>query len=105
MASGPNRMCYTNGSYSTWTENCCIHLCSRGFYIVKFDTAKDKDYALNEEPWFWGNVCLFMTLWFLRFDANAMVVFKMPVWVRLHNLLLHLSGYIIYHYISGTTKY
>lgn len=30
-----------------------------------------------------------MTPWFPYFDANTMVVSKMPVWVRLHNLPLH----------------
>eukprot|EP00253_Pinus_taeda_P003030 PITA_03030 len=75
--------------YSTWTTNCDIHLCSKGFFIVRFDTVKEREYALHEGPWFWGNVGLFMTPWFPGFDANAMVVSKMSVWVRLHNLPLH----------------
>lgn len=75
--------------FSTWTTNCDIHLCSKGFFIVKFDTAKEKDYALHEGPWFWGNAGLFMTPWFPGFDPSTMVVSKMSVWVRLHNLPLH----------------
>lgn len=30
-----------------------------------------------------------MSPWFSEFDANIMVVSKMPVWFRLHNLPLH----------------
>ena len=39
-------------------------------------------------PWFWGRAGLFITPWFPDFDANSMVVTKMPVWVRLPNLPL-----------------
>lgn len=74
---------------STWIENYDIKLHSRGFFIVKFDTTKDKDYVLNEGSWFWGNASLFMTPWFQGFNANTMLVSKMSVWVRLHNLPLH----------------
>lgn len=38
--------------YSIWTKNYDIHLCSKGFFIVKFYTVNDKEYALNEGPWF-----------------------------------------------------
>lgn len=75
--------------FSTWTENCDIHLCSRGFFVVNFDTLKFLDYIFKEGPWFWGNVGLFIIPWFLAFDANTMVVSEIPVWVRLHNLPLH----------------
>jgi len=54
---------------------------------LKFDT--DMDYALEELPWFWGSVVLFMIPWFAIFDANTMVVSKMSVWVKLHNLALY----------------
>eukprot|EP00253_Pinus_taeda_P006747 PITA_06747 len=75
--------------YSIWTEKCDIHLCSKGFFVVKFHTLNDKEYALNEEPWFWGNAGLFMTSWFPGFDLNNMVVSKIHVWVKLYNLPLH----------------
>jgi len=75
--------------YSIWIENCDIHLYSKGFFIVKFYTVNDKEYALNEGPWFWGNAGLFMTSWFPEFDPNTMVVSKMPMWVKLYNLPLH----------------
>ena len=75
--------------YSIWIENGDLHLYSKGFFIVKFNTVKDKKYALNEGPWFWGNARLFMTYWFSEFDPNTMVVSKMPVWVKLYNLPLH----------------
>lgn len=61
----------------------------KGFFIVKFDTVEGKDHALHEGPWFWGNAGLFTTPWFPGFDPSSMVVSKMPVWVRLHNLPLH----------------
>lgn len=70
-------------------ESCDIHLCSRGFFIVKFDATKDKDYVLNEGPWFWGNASLFMIPWFPGFDENIMVISKMFVWVKLQNLPFH----------------
>lgn len=38
--------------FSTWTTNCDIYLCSKGFFIIQFDTQKDLDFALNEGPWF-----------------------------------------------------
>lgn len=75
--------------FSTWSTNFDIHLCSKGFFIVKFDTVKEKEHVLHEGPWFWGDAGLFMTPWFPGFDPSSMVVFKMPAWVRLHNLPLH----------------
>lgn len=59
------------------------------FFIVKFDMVKEREYVLHEGPWFWGNAGLFMIPWFQGFDAITMVVSKMPVWVRIHNLQLH----------------
>lgn len=88
--------------YSIWTENCDIHLCSKGFFIVKFDTIKDKDYALNEGPWFWGNAGLFVRSWFPDFDPNSMVVTKMPVWVKLFNLPIHFWHYKVLEGIGNT---
>lgn len=58
-------------------------------FIVKFDTVEEKYHALHEGPWFWGNAGLFTTPWFPGFDPSSMVVSKMPVRVRLHNLPLH----------------
>jgi len=75
--------------FSTWSTNCDIHLCSKGFFIVKFDTVNEKEYVLHEGPWFWGNARLFITPWFSSFNPSSIVVSKMPVWVRLHNLPLH----------------
>lgn len=88
--------------YSIWTENCDIHLCSKGFFIVKFETIKDKEYALNEGPWFWGNAGLFVKSWFPDFDPNSMVVTKMPVWVKLFNLPIHFWHYKVLEGIGNT---
>ena len=46
------------------------------------------DYVLNEVPWFWGRVGIFVTPWFPRLDGTSMVATKMLVWVRLHNIPL-----------------
>lgn len=75
--------------HTTWTEHCQINLCSKGFFIVNFYTEEEKERILNEGPWFWGNAGLFITPWFPEFDPNTMVVTRMPVWVRLHNLPIH----------------
>lgn len=75
--------------YSTWTTNCEIYLCPKGFFIVRFNTEQEKDSIINQGPWFWGSAGLFTTPWFSDFDANTMIVSKMPVWVRLHGLPLH----------------
>jgi len=71
--------------FATWSPTCEILLCSKGVFIVKFNTVQEKENIINKRQWFWGNAGLFMTPWFLEFDANTMV----PVWDRLHNLRLH----------------
>lgn len=75
--------------YSTWTPNCEIYLCPKGFFIVRFDTEQERDSIIKQGPWFWGSAGLFTTPWFSDFDATTMVVSTMPVWVRLHGLPLH----------------
>jgi len=56
---------------------------------VKFDTTKYMEFILNEGSWFWGSVGLFMIPFFLSFNENIMVVYKIPVWVKIHNIPLH----------------
>eukprot|EP00253_Pinus_taeda_P024239 PITA_24239 len=68
---------------------CDIHLCSKGFFIVKFASTEAKDTIISAGPWFWGTSGLSMTPWFPDFDPNKMTVSRMPVWVRLYNLPLH----------------
>jgi len=77
-----------NWIYSNWTNNCQILLCSKGFFIVQFELQEDCQKVITQGPWFWGRAGLFLTPWFPEFDANSMVVTKMPVWVRLPNLPL-----------------
>lgn len=43
-----------------------------------------------------------MTQWFSDFDANTMVVSKMLVWVRLHNLPLHFWHHYVLIAIGNT---
>jgi len=85
---------------------------SRGFFIVKFTMWEDFEYILQEGPWFWASVGLFVTPWFLDFDGHIMVVSRMSVWVRLYNLPLHFwphkvieaIGNILQWYIKKYTK-
>jgi len=79
--------------HTVWAKNCRIHLCSKGFFIVIFQEGGGREKILNEGPWFWGNTGLFVTPWFPEFDANSMVVTRMPVWVWLHNLPIHFWHY------------
>lgn len=75
--------------FTRWTMESEIHLCSKGFFIVKFSSQEVRDTVISTGPWFWGTSGLFMTPWFPDFDPNKMTVTKMPVWVRLYNLPLH----------------
>eukprot|EP00253_Pinus_taeda_P007922 PITA_07922 len=68
---------------------CDIYLCSKGFFIVRFASSEDREKIISNGPYFWGTSGLFMTPWFPDFDPNTMAVSKVPVWVRLYNLLLH----------------
>lgn len=43
----------------------------------------------QEVPWFWGSRGFFVTTWFPDIHGNIMVVSRMLVWVRFHNLPLH----------------
>lgn len=74
--------------FSSWSSNYEICLCPKGFFVVRFKTKWERDSLINQGPWFWGNVGLFITPWFLDFDVNTMKVSTMPIWVRLHNLPL-----------------
>lgn len=39
--------------HTTWTPNCEIYLCPKGFFIVRFNTKQEKKHILNKGPWFW----------------------------------------------------
>jgi len=77
-----------NWIHSNWTTSCQVLLCSKGFFVVQFESQEDYQKILVQGPWFWGRAGLFITPWFPEFDADTMVVTKMPVWVRLPNLPL-----------------
>jgi len=77
-----------NWIYTNWTIDCQILLCSKGFFVVQFEKQEECQKVITQGPWFWGRAGLFITPWFPEFDANSMVVTKMPVWVRLPNLPL-----------------
>ena len=65
--------------YTSWTMECDIHLCSKGFFIVKFASTEARDTIISAGPWFWGTSGLFMTPWFPDFDPNKMTVSRMLV--------------------------
>lgn len=75
--------------FTSWTMECDIHLCSKGFFIVRFASREVRDTIISAGPWFWGTSGLFMTPWFPYFDPNKMTVSEVPIWVRLYNLPLH----------------
>ena len=77
-----------NWIYTNWTTNCQILLCSKGFFVVQFESKEEYLKIREQGPWFWGRAGLFITPWFPEFDAHTMVVTKMPIWVRLPNLPL-----------------
>jgi len=77
-----------NWIHSNWTTSCQVLLCSKGFFVVQFESQEEYQKVLVQGPWFWGRAGLFITPWFPEFDADTMVVTKMPVWVRLPNLPL-----------------
>ncbi len=77
-----------NWIHSNWTTSCQVLLCSKGFFVVHFESQDDYQKILVQGPWFWGRAGLFITPWFPEFDVDNMVVTKMPVWVRLPNLPL-----------------
>lgn len=88
--------------FTHWALDCEIHLCSKGFFIVKFQTTEVRDLVIQEGPWFWASSGLFITPWFPEFDANTFIVSKIPVWVRLHNLPLHFWDQRILECIGNT---
>ena len=63
-------------------------LCSKGFFVVQFESHEYYQNIFTRGPWFWGRAGLFITPWFPEFDANSMVVTKMSVWEILSNLPL-----------------
>lgn len=65
--------------YSLLITNCDLYLCFKGFFIIQFDTQQDMEKFLNEGPWFWGRVGLFVTPWFPKFNETTMVVTTMLI--------------------------
>lgn len=47
--------------FTRWTLECEIHLYSKGFFIVKFNSLEERDIIIREGPWFWGSMGLFIT--------------------------------------------
>lgn len=47
--------------FTNWIMECDIHLCSKGFFIVKFTSTEVGDTIISVGPWFWGTSGLFMT--------------------------------------------
>ena len=75
--------------HSTWTDECEISLCSKGFFMVFFHHSEDHHGVFKLGPWFWGREGLFITPWVVYFDPNKTLVTKTLVWIRLIDLPLH----------------
>ena len=88
--------------HSFWTKKCKIFLCSKGFFLVLFDSSEDYQKALTGGPWFWGSAGLFLTPWFPDFDPSTAVISKLPIWVRLPNLLAHFWDFSVFLAIGNT---
>ena len=50
-----------NWIYTNWTTNCQILLCSKGFFVVQFESQEDYQKIIEQGPWFWGRAGLFLT--------------------------------------------
>lgn len=88
--------------HSNWTNNCKVLLCSKGFFIVVFALGEDYQKALTAGPWFWGSTSLFLTPWFPDFDPSTTIITKLPIQVRLPNLLAHLWHFVVFQGIDNS---
>lgn len=71
-----------------WGTNLELFLCSKGFFIVCFETEIHYNEILDGGPWFWGNSGLSMRKWYPEFNPLTTTAMTTPVWVRLPNLPL-----------------
>lgn len=69
--------------HTTWTNDCEISLFSTGFFALYFRDTKDYQGVFECGPWFWGRPGLLIT-------PNVMSMTRIPVWIRLLDLPLHL---------------
>lgn len=90
--------------HSFWTKKCKIFLCSKGFFLVVFDSNEYYQKVLTGGPWFWGSAGLFLTPWFPDFDPSTSVISKLPIWVRLPNLLAHFWDFFVFLAIGNTLR-
>ena len=68
-----------------------IYLFAKGFFIVKFENAEDRKTILCDYSFSWEErFPLMIKLWHKDLDPLTKYFNKIPVWVRLPNLPLHL---------------
>lgn len=48
----PKPMALFHSIFTNWTMDCEIHLCSKGFFIVKFPSSEARDIVLRDGQWF-----------------------------------------------------
>jgi hypothetical protein len=81
---------------SEWTplleEEAHVRPCVKGFFVVIFSSAKDRDLIYSSGPCFWGRSGLFVQLWTPSFDPSSASIPTAPVWVRLPSLPIHFWG-------------
>lgn len=67
--------------HQNWSQNCNIYLCVQKVFSWC-------NFTIQKGPWFSGRAGLVISPWVPGFNTNTMVVTKMTVWVRLHNVPL-----------------
>lgn len=64
---------------------------SKGFFIAKFDIIGDRNYIMCDYFFSWNNCFVLMVkTWHKDFNPSFKTFNKMPLWVRIPNLSLHL---------------
>lgn len=71
-------------------NNVHIFPCAKGFFIVKFESSSDRKIILHNSFSWQGRFTLMAKPWHMDFDPLSESFNKVPIWVRLPNLLIHL---------------
>eukprot|EP01018_Ginkgo_biloba_P034296 Gb_38926 [translate_table: standard] len=62
----------------------------KDYFGITFSSKEEKLKILKKGPWFMGGKGLSIYLWYPEFDPRKEIPSKIPIWVRLSFLLLHL---------------
>ena len=92
MDNGHVQQTFTNGSIQLGPRHGRSSYVPRA-YSSSFLTRMQIIKMLSKGPWFCGKVGLFLAPWFPHFDPSTTMITKLPIMVRLLNLLAHLCHY------------